>query len=157
MSVSDVVSGFDGLGLSEATLKAIAAIGFEEPTPVQAASIPVLLRGSDLMAQAQTGTGKTAAFALPLLERLEADSRQTQALVVCPTRELAVQVAGAIQSLGRSRGLRVLAIYGGQSFGPQFVGLNKGAHVVVGTPGRLLDHIRRGTLKLGEVRTVILD
>jgi ATP-dependent RNA helicase DeaD len=132
--------------------------GYETPTPIQARAIPLLLEGRDLVGQAQTGTGKTAAFALPLLCRIEPSEGAVQALVLVPTRELALQVAQAIHTYGRHlRQAAVLAIYGGDSMVRQIARLERGVQVVVGTPGRVLDHIRRGSLQLGEVRTVVLD
>lgn len=149
--------GFAALGLSGAALRGVAAAGFEAPTPIQERAIPVLLSGNDLVAQAQTGTGKTAAFALPMIEQLDVERPVPQALVLAPTRELAIQVAEAIYTLGRERALRVLPIYGGQPIDRQLRSLRRGVHVVVGTPGRLLDHLRRGTLDLSAVRLVVLD
>lgn len=148
---------FADLGLSADALSAVAAAGFEAPTPIQERAIPLLLAGEDLVAQAQTGTGKTAAFALPMVERLDPNDNTPQALVVCPTRELAVQVAEAIYALGRARGLRVLPVYGGQPIDRQLRALRQGVQIVAGTPGRLLDHLRRGTLDLSHVSVVILD
>ena len=148
---------FADLNLSPEVLHDIDALGFEEPSPIQAQTIPLLLEGRDVLAQAQTGTGKTAAFALPIIERVEVARRVVQAIVLAPTRELAVQVAEAIHDLAKSRALSVLPIYGGQAYDRQLRGLHAGAHVVVGTPGRVMDHIRRGTLDLSAVRTVVLD
>ena len=148
---------FNDLHLSDEVLRAIDILGFEEPTPIQMRTIPLLLEGRDVLAQAQTGTGKTAAFGLPIVERVEIAKRVVQALVLAPTRELAVQVAEAIHSLGQTRGLGVLPVYGGQAYDRQLRGLRAGVHVVVGTPGRVMDHIRRGTLDLSTVRTVVLD
>ncbi len=148
---------FSDLGLSEPTLKAISELGYEEPTPIQAQTIRLMLEGSDVIAQAQTGTGKTAAFALPIIEKLETGTRLPQSLILTPTRELAVQVAEAFQSYSKYYNVSVLPVYGGQPIERQLRALSRGVQVVVGTPGRLLDHIRRGTLKLEEVRTVILD
>jgi ATP-dependent RNA helicase DeaD len=148
---------FADLHLSAEVLSAIDALGYEEPTPIQAQTIPLLLEGRDVLAQAQTGTGKTAAFALPIIERVDKQPRQVQALVLAPTRELAVQVAEAMHGLGRTRGLAVLPVYGGQAYDRQLRGLREGVHVVVGTPGRIMDHIRRGTLDLSHVRSVVLD
>ncbi len=148
---------FADLHLSAEVLSAIDTLGFEEPTPIQAQTIPLLLAGQDVLAQAQTGTGKTAAFALPIVERMDIARRQVQALVLAPTRELVVQVAEAMHNLGRSRGLAVLPVYGGQAYDRQLQGLRNGVHVVVGTPGRVMDHMRRGTLDLSTVRTVVLD
>jgi ATP-dependent RNA helicase DeaD len=148
---------FDELGLSEPTLKAIAELGYEEPTPIQARTIRRMLEHRDVIAQAQTGTGKTAAFALPIIEKLEKDGHIPQALIMTPTRELAVQVAEAFHTYGKYHQVAVLPVYGGQPIERQLKALNRGVQIVVGTPGRLLDHIRRGTLKLDQVHTVVLD
>ena len=148
---------FLDLHLDADVLRAIDALGFEEATPIQAQTIPLLLAGHDVLAQAQTGTGKTAAFALPLVQRVDTARREVQALVLAPTRELAVQVAQAIHDLGSTRKVAVLPVYGGQAYDRQLRGLRAGVHVVVGTPGRVMDHIRRGTLDLSTVRTVVLD
>ena len=148
---------FAGLGLSREVLQAVDELGFEEPSPVQQQAIPHLLAGRDLIAQAMTGTGKTAAFAIPLVERLDPQQGVIQAVVLTPTRELAVQVAGEIHRLGRHRGLRVVPIYGGQPYDRQFRALREGAQIVVATPGRLMDHMRRGTANLDSVRVVVLD
>ena len=148
---------FADLQLNAEVLRAIDALGFEEPTPIQVQTIPLLLDGRDVLAQAQTGTGKTAAFALPIVQRVDVARREVQALVLAPTRELAVQVAEAMHNLGRTRGLAVLPVYGGQAYDRQLHGLRSGVHVVVGTPGRVMDHIRRRTLDLSTVHTVVLD
>ena len=148
---------FQELGLSEPLLKAISDLGYEEPTPIQARTIQRVFEGADVIAQAQTGTGKTAAFALPIIQRLDRSVRQPQALVLTPTRELAVQVAEAFQSYGKYEPVAILPVYGGQPIERQLRALERGVHVVVGTPGRVLDHIRRGTLKLNGVRSVVLD
>ena len=148
---------FRELGLSAEVLQAIDALGFEEPTPIQKQTIPLLMGGSDIVAQAPTGTGKTAAFAIPIMERVEPARRVVQALVLAPTRELAVQVAEAAHAIGRFRRIQVLPIYGGQAYEHQLRGLRAGAQVVVGTPGRVMDHIRRDTLRLDGIRIVILD
>ncbi|HQZ70591.1 MAG TPA: DEAD/DEAH box helicase, partial [Anaerolineae bacterium] len=151
---------FAALGLSDPILRSLVELGYEEPTPVQAQAITLLLAGSDLIAQAQTGTGKTAAFALPIIERLAEGAkagRAPQALVMTPTRELAMQVAEAFHTYGRHRGVVALPVYGGQPIERQLGALKRGVDVVVGTPGRLLDHMRRGTLDLTALRTVILD
>jgi ATP-dependent RNA helicase DeaD len=151
-------STFAELGLSDAVVQALHDVGYESPTPIQAATIPVLLRGEDLLGQAQTGTGKTAAFALPLLSRLDLAQRAPQALVLVPTRELAIQVAEAFQKYAAHlRGFHVLPIYGGQSYTPQLNALKRGTHVIVGTPGRIMDHLERGTLVLDAIRFVVLD
>jgi ATP-dependent RNA helicase DeaD len=153
------VSTFPELGLVPALLTALGALGYEEPTPIQRETIPPLLEGRDLLGQAATGTGKTAAFALPLLQALanEPDAAMPLALVLVPTRELAVQVAEAMHRYGRELSARVLPIYGGQPISSQLRALKRGVHFVVATPGRALDHIRRGTLALENVRTVVLD
>jgi ATP-dependent RNA helicase DeaD len=155
---SPTQASFADLGLSEAVVQALREVGYESPTPIQAATIPILLRGTDLLGQAQTGTGKTAAFALPLLSRLDLTQREPQALVLVPTRELAIQVAEAFQKYASHlRGFHVLPIYGGQSYTPQLHALQRGTHVVVGTPGRIMDHLERGTLALDAIRFVVLD
>jgi ATP-dependent RNA helicase DeaD len=148
---------FAELGLHETTLKALNELGYEEPTTIQAQTIPLLLTGTDIIAQAQTGTGKTAAFALPILERLKLSQSAPQALILTPTRELAIQVAEAFHSYSKYHRINVLPVYGGQPIERQLRALERGVHVVVGTPGRLLDHIRRGTLPLGQVRFLVLD
>lgn len=148
---------FTSLGLSPATLAVIEQLGFERPTPIQAQTIPLLLEGRDIAAQAQTGTGKTAAYGLPLVELVDPEHLRVQALVLCPTRELAVQVSEAVYSFGKTQRIRVLPIYGGQPIDRQIRVLAAGTHIVAGTPGRILDHIRRETLDLSHVRTVILD
>ncbi|MEU3644411.1 DEAD/DEAH box helicase [Lentzea sp. NPDC034063] len=153
-------NGFADLGLRPDLLNALNALGYEEPTPIQSEAIPPLLAGNDLLGQAATGTGKTAAFALPLLERI-ADSigkgEKPLALVLAPTRELAVQVSEAVHRYGRHMGARVLPIYGGQPIGRQLRELSRGVDVVVATPGRAIDHLQRGTLQLGDLRVVVLD
>jgi len=149
---------FRELGLSDALLAALAEVGYETPSPIQAATIPPLLEGRDVLGQAQTGTGKTAAFALPVLSRLDPARTKPQALVLAPTRELAIQVAEAFQRYAtKMPGFHVLPIYGGQSYGPQLGGLKRGVHVVVGTPGRVIDHLNRGSLDLSELTTLVLD
>ena len=155
---TDSITRFSDLALSDPVLQAIDKVGYEAPTPIQAAAIPPLLEGRDLLGQAQTGTGKTAAFALPLLSRLDLDHHRPQILVLTPTRELAIQVAEAMQTYARGlRGFRVLPVYGGQSIDTQLRQLKRGVHVVVGTPGRIQDHLRRRTLKLDSLTTVVLD
>ncbi|HEX2204686.1 MAG TPA: DEAD/DEAH box helicase, partial [Longimicrobium sp.] len=156
-AAADAAATFAGLGLDPEVLAALEALGYEEPTPIQTETIPILLSGSDVIGRAATGTGKTAAFALPLVQRVDADGRGVQALVLAPTRELAMQVAEATHRYGSRRGVRVLAVYGGQAFDRQLRELRRGVHVVVGTPGRILDHIRRGTLDLSAVQYVVLD
>ena len=158
MSDEHQAPGFRELGLNEPILEALRAVGYETPTPIQAQTIPLLLSGSDLLGQAQTGTGKTAAFALPILARIDLQLAGPQALVLVPTRELAIQVAEAFQRYSAHlKGFHVLPIYGGQSYVPQIKGLKRGAHVIVGTPGRIMDHMNRGALKLGSVRFIVLD
>src|SRR4051812_40485045 len=149
---------FASLGLSAPLLETLAQLGYEAPTPIQARTIPALLAGRDLIGQAQTGTGKTAAFALPILQQLDLKSRATQALVLTPTRELAMQVSDAMHSYAKKLdGVAVLPVYGGAPIFGQMKHLQRGAHVVVGTPGRLIDHLDRGTLDLAKVRMVVLD
>ncbi len=149
---------FTELGLSPELLKAIDKIGFEEASPIQSAAIPPLLSGADVVGQSQTGSGKTAAFAIPAIERVDPAIAATQVIILCPTRELAVQVAEEVAKLALfKRGVRELPIYGGQSYQRQFRGLQQGAHIVIGTPGRVMDHLDRGTLKLDAVKMVILD
>ncbi len=149
---------FQALGLSERLLQSVAEVGYEAPTPIQIAAIPPLLAGKDLIGQAQTGTGKTAAFGLPLLQAIDPAQRSIQALVLTPTRELAIQVAEALHSYGKNlQGLVVLPVYGGHSLEDQTRRLQRGVHVVVGTPGRIMDHLRRGTLRLDRLRMVVLD
>jgi ATP-dependent RNA helicase DeaD len=151
-------AGFAALALSPEVLRALADVGYEAPSPIQAATIPSLLDGRDVLGQAQTGTGKTAAFALPILSRIEMRAGKPQALVLAPTRELAIQVAEAFQRYAAHMpGFQVLPIYGGQSYGPQLHALRRGVHVVVGTPGRVIDHLERGTLDLSELRFIVLD
>jgi len=149
---------FNQLGLSAPVLAALDEVGYETPSPIQAETIPVLLAGRDLVGQAQTGTGKTAAFALPLLSRIDLSLQQPQLLVLAPTRELALQVAEAFQRYAsKLKGFHVLPIYGGQDFKPQLQRLRRGAHVIVGTPGRVMDHMRRGTLVLDNLKGLVLD
>jgi ATP-dependent RNA helicase DeaD len=153
-------TSFEQLGLAPALVEALSLLGYEEPTPIQRAALPPLLEGRDVLGMAATGTGKTAAFSLPLLQRLTPGASEpgsTSALVLVPTRELAMQVAEALQRYGQKLGVRVLPIYGGQDFAPQLRALKRGVDVVVATPGRALDHLRRGTLHLEAVRTVVLD
>ncbi|MHB1666718.1 MAG: DEAD/DEAH box helicase [Thiomonas sp.] len=149
---------FADLGLPEPILAALRDVGYESPSPIQAATIPILLEGRDLVGQAQTGTGKTAAFALPILARIDVARKEPQALVLAPTRELAIQVAEAFATYATHLpGFNVLPIYGGQSYVPQLASLKRGAHVVVGTPGRIIDHLERGTLKLDGLAHMVLD
>ena len=149
---------FADLGLSEPVMKAVAAVGYESPSPIQAATIPAMLQGRDVLGQAQTGTGKTGAFALPVLSNIDLNATKPQVLVLAPTRELAIQVAEAFQSYSVAMpGFRVLPVYGGQPYGQQLSALRRGVHVVVGTPGRVIDHLDRGTLDLSELKTLVLD
>lgn len=149
---------FESLGIVSSVLKAVQQLGYEQPSPIQEQSIPILLNGDNLLGIAQTGTGKTAAFALPLLSRLNSEQKTPQVLVLTPTRELAIQVAEAFQSYARHlKGFHVLPIYGGQDMRGQLRGLQRGAQVIVGTPGRILDHIRRHSLNLNELNALVLD
>jgi ATP-dependent RNA helicase DeaD len=149
---------FSDLGLPESLLQALREVGYESPSPIQAATIPPLLAGRDMIGQAQTGTGKTAAFALPALARLETAAGKPQVLVLAPTRELAIQVAEAFQKYAHHvPGFHVLPIYGGQGYAPQLQALRRGVHVVVGTPGRVIDHLERGSLDLSQLRMLVLD
>ena len=153
-----VPSGFSGFGFSDALLETLTAKGYDEPSPIQRAAFPELMLGRDLVGQAQTGTGKTAAFALPLLERLQEGQRKPQALVLAPTRELAMQVADSFKAYAAGHPhLRVLAVYGGSDFRSQINALRRGVDVVVGTPGRVMDHMRQGTLDTSELRSLVLD
>ncbi|GAA4351449.1 DEAD/DEAH box helicase [Kangiella taiwanensis] len=158
MTSKDTPTSFSELELAPAVLKAIQEVGYEQPSPIQQASIPVLLTGRDIIGQAQTGTGKTAAFALPLLSKIDPKDRTTQVLVLAPTRELALQVAEACQTYAKHMDqFTILPIYGGQRYDTQLRQLKRGAQVVVGTPGRVMDHIRRGTLKLDNLKALVLD
>ena len=149
---------FAELGVSPEILKAISDLGFEEPSPIQASAIPVLLEGHDVVGQSQTGSGKTAAFAIPAIELCQAADRSVQVLILCPTRELATQVADEVHKLtAHKRGIHAVPIYGGASYERQFFELKKGVQIVIGTPGRLMDHMDRGTLDLSNVKMVILD
>ncbi|MGI6444777.1 MAG: DEAD/DEAH box helicase [Candidatus Ozemobacteraceae bacterium] len=152
------ISGFDSLGLSKPLLHSLADSGYIEPTPIQSGVIPVLMSGKDVVGQAQTGTGKTAAFALPILDSINININEPQALILTPTRELAIQVCESFKKYSaHMAGLKTLAIYGGQDYGIQLRALFKGVHVVVGTPGRVMDHINRGTLCLGAIKILVLD
>jgi ATP-dependent RNA helicase DeaD len=149
---------FSDLGLDADILDKLSTLGYESPTPIQSAAIPALLSGRDVVGLAQTGTGKTAAFALPIVQSIDTGSNQTQALVLAPTRELALQVCEAVMTYASGRqDLRVLPIYGGQDYGHQLRGLKRGAHVVVGTPGRVIDHLERGSLDLSVLEVLVLD
>ena len=149
---------FSDLGLSPPVMAAVAEVGYETPSPIQAATIPALLAGRDVLGQAQTGTGKTAAFALPILSKIDVSKTKPQVIVLAPTRELAIQVAEAFQTYAaKIPGFHVLPIYGGQGYGPQLAALRRGVHVVVGTPGRVIDHLGRGSLDLSELTWLVLD
>ena len=155
---SNTITAFDQLALSAPILTALNEVGYESPSPIQAQTIPLLLEGKDVLGQAQTGTGKTAAFALPLLSNIDLAKQQPQLLVLAPTRELAIQVAEAFQKYAsHMKGFHVLPVYGGQDYRGQIKALKRGVHVVVGTPGRVMDHMRRGTLKLGTLKALVLD
>ncbi|QMU98770.1 DEAD/DEAH box helicase [Microbacterium esteraromaticum] len=150
--------GFEELGITGSLLKAIKDLGYETPSPIQAATIPTLLQGRDVVGMAQTGTGKTAAFALPVLERLEPGQKTPQALVLAPTRELALQVCEAFEAYStKMKGVHVLPVYGGQGYGVQLSALRRGVDVVVGTPGRIMDHLAKGTLDLSDLKYLVLD
>ncbi len=149
---------FSSLGISDEMLQAVTDMGFTSPSPIQAEAIPPILAGRDVIGQAQTGTGKTAAFGIPALELIDVQDRSVQALILCPTRELALQVADEIRKLAKhKRGVRIEAIYGGDSIDRQIRSLKSGVHIVIGTPGRVMDHMERNTLKLGNVKMMILD
>ncbi|WP_203338229.1 DEAD/DEAH box helicase [Nocardioides limicola] len=157
-AAADTSPNFADLGLDDRVLDAIVSVGYETPSPIQAQTIPALLEGRDLMGLAQTGTGKTAAFALPILSRLDLAQKTPQALVLAPTRELALQVSEAFERYAsKLSGVHVLPVYGGQAYGIQLSALRRGVHVVVGTPGRIMDHLDRGTLDLSELRFLVLD
>jgi ATP-dependent RNA helicase DeaD len=158
VSEPDQHPGFDDLGIDPRVLRALRDVGYESPSPIQAATIPALLEGRDVVGLAQTGTGKTAAFAVPILSRIEMRQKNPQALVLAPTRELALQVAEAFESYAAHLpGLHVLPVYGGQGYGVQLSALRRGVHVIVGTPGRIMDHLEKGTLDLTELRFLVLD
>ena len=149
---------FTELNLSPEILKAVTDMGFEETTPIQSLAIPKMIEGADLIGQAQTGTGKTAAFGIPILEKILPKEKKVQALIMCPTRELAIQVAEELKSLSKyKRGINIVPVYGGQPIVRQMAALHKGAHIVIGTPGRIIDHIERQTIKLDNAKTVVLD
>lgn len=155
---TETAARFDQLNLKQSILRALDEIGYETPSPVQAETIPLLIEGRDVLGQAQTGTGKTAAFALPILSRINLSDKQPQVLVLTPTRELAIQVAEAFQKYAaKMKGFHVLPVYGGQDYRGQIRALQRGVHVVVGTPGRVMDHMRRGTLNLDNLATLVLD
>ena len=149
---------FEELNLDDRILRAVADMGFEETSPIQGQAIPVALEGKDLIGQAQTGTGKTAAFGIPLLEKIDPKVKKLQAVVLCPTRELAIQVAEEIRRLAKyMHGIKVLPVYGGQEIVKQIRSLKDGTQVIIGTPGRVMDHMRRKTIRTEEVHTVVLD
>ena len=155
---TETVSSFNELALNKSLLKALDEVGYETPSPIQAETIPLLLDGRDIIGQAQTGTGKTAAFALPLISNINLKQKDPQILVLAPTRELAIQVAEAFQKYAKHmKGFHVLPVYGGQDFRGQISALKRGVHVIVGTPGRVMDHMRRGTLKLEGLKALVLD
>ena len=152
------IEKFEDLRLGKELLRAVEEIGFEEMTPIQAKAIPLIIEGKDVIGQAQTGTGKTLAFGLPILESIHTKIKKIQAIILCPTRELAIQVAEELKSVLKfKRDVVILAVYGGQPIDRQIRILKSGAHIVIGTPGRTIDHINRGTLKLDTVKTVVLD
>ncbi|MGI9207908.1 MAG: DEAD/DEAH box helicase, partial [Rhodococcus sp. (in: high G+C Gram-positive bacteria)] len=149
---------FADLDIDPRVLQALSDVGYETPSPIQAATIPPLLEGRDVVGLAQTGTGKTAAFAVPILSRIDTTKKRPQALVLAPTRELALQVAEAFGKYSTHiPGLHVLPIYGGQAYGVQLAGLRRGAQVIVGTPGRVIDHLAKGTLDISELEYLVLD
>ena len=149
---------FDTLGLDPKILRAITEMGFEEPSPIQAKAIPEVMAGHDVIGQAQTGTGKTAAFGIPLLQKIDPKNRKLQAIILCPTRELAIQVADEIRRLSKfMHGIKILPVYGGQDIGKQIRSLKGGVQLVIGTPGRVMDHLRRRTLRFDNLHTIVLD
>ncbi|MEF9916581.1 MAG: DEAD/DEAH box helicase [Lachnospiraceae bacterium] len=149
---------FEELGLCPEILKAVKNMGFEEASPIQAQAIPIMMSGKDMIGQAQTGTGKTAAFGIPVLEKIDPKNKKIQGIILCPTRELAIQVAEEIRELAKyMHAIKVLPIYGGQDIVKQIRSLKSGAHLIIGTPGRVMDHMRRKTIKMDEVHTVVLD
>jgi len=157
-NMSEEVLSFKDLGLSESTLKSVEEMGYQVPTPIQEQAIPIVLSGRDVVGQAQTGTGKTAAFMLPILEKIDEKNKNVQALVLCPTCELAVQVHDEAKKFAsNNRDINILAIYGGQSYDPQIRALKRGVQIVVGTPGRVMDHMKRKTLKIDQVDFMVLD
>src|ERR1041384_4370475 len=148
---------FADLQIHPSVLQAVTDVGYESPSAIQAATIPAMMAGSDVVGLAQTGTGKTAAFAIPILSKIDTSSRITQALVLAPTRELALQVAEAFSRYGAHLSVNVLPIYGGSPYGPQMSGLKRSAQVVVGTPGRVIDHLEKGSLDLSHLDYLVLD
>jgi len=157
-NIMDNTIKFSDLGISEEILRAVEEMGYTQPSPIQQQAIPFVLQGRDLIGQAQTGTGKTAAFAIPIIDLVDADFNKPQAIILCPTRELAVQVEGEIQKLAKyHKKINSVAIYGGESIDKQIRVLKKGVQIVVGTPGRVQDHINRGTLRLEDAGIIVLD
>lgn len=157
-TTDNATTGFENLELSSQIMQALTDAGYETPTPIQEQMIPAFLAGRDVVGQAQTGTGKTAAFALPILDQIDLDQHEPQALVLTPTRELAIQVTESFKKYAKHmRGFKTIAVYGGQEYGGQLRALSRGAHVVVGTPGRVMDHIERGTLNLNSLKCMVLD
>ena len=149
---------YDESGLDEKIIRAVSEMGFEYMSPIQKAAIPVMMEGKDIIGQAQTGTGKTAAFGIPLLEKVDPSNKHLQAVVLCPTRELAMQAADDIRDFAKyMHGIKVLAVYGGQDISRQIRALSAGVQIVVGTPGRVMDHMRRHTMKMKDVRVLVLD
>ena len=149
---------FEELGICPEIQKAVKHMGFEEASPIQSKAIPVMMTGKDIIGQAQTGTGKTAAFGIPMLEKIDPKNKKLQGIVLCPTRELAIQVAEEIRNLAKyMHGIKVLPIYGGQEIVKQIRSLKSGTQLIIGTPGRVMDHMRRKTIKMEQVHTVILD
>ena len=149
---------FEELQLDDRILRAVTDMGFEEASPIQAKAIPVELEGSDIIGQAQTGTGKTAAFGIPLLQKIDPKKKKLQAIALCPTRELAIQVADEIRNLAKyMHGIKILPVYGGQDIGKQIRSLKGGVQLVIGTPGRVMDHLRRRTLRFDNLHTIVLD
>ena len=149
---------FDELELSPQILRGIKDMGFEEASPIQAQAIPVVLSGRDVIGQAQTGSGKTAAFGIPMLEKVDPDNKKTQVIILSPTRELAIQVADEIRKLSKyMHGIKILPVYGGQDITKQIRSLKGGAQIIIGTPGRVMDHLRRKTIRCEHVHTVVLD
>ena len=149
---------FEELQLDDRILRAVTDMGFEEASPIQAKAIPVEMEGHDIIGQAQTGTGKTAAFGIPLLQKIDPKKKKLQAIALCPTRELAIQVADEIRNLAKyMHGIKILPIYGGQDIVRQIRGLKDGTQIIIGTPGRVMDHMRRKTVKFDQVHTVVLD
>ena len=151
------MSTFSELALNEAIVEAVAKLGFETPTPIQAATIPELVEGTDIIGKARTGSGKTAAFGLPMLHHLAEGGKAPRGLVLAPTRELALQVTDALRSFAKGLPVRIVTIYGGAPYPPQLKALRNGATIVVGTPGRVIDHMDRGTLDLSQVEMFVLD